>query len=226
MARPGDEIAAAEGRDRGDLRASHAGCEQTTEQLKVAFVQGRLTKDEFDMRVGLAFTARTYGELAILTADIAADPATVPPPGRSAGGLARSQRSRGYRAVAGTFAVFSACLLAGLEGITPDGNPVPVLVVWAVWTTFCALILGALLMLHSWRDKRAAGPLPPRPERGGPGLQGQRRAAPDHDRALPTAGPDQPRADLRVHRSRQHRPILLRRDVHKPRGTRPAPGVV
>jgi hypothetical protein len=48
VAGPGDEIAAAEGRDRGDLRASHADREQATEQLKVAFAQGRLDKDEFD----------------------------------------------------------------------------------------------------------------------------------------------------------------------------------
>ena len=40
--------------------------------LKAAFVQDRLTKDEFDLRVGQAFTARTYAELATLTADLPA----------------------------------------------------------------------------------------------------------------------------------------------------------
>ena len=40
--------------------------------LKAAFVQGRLTKDEFDMRVGQTFASRTYAELAALTADIPA----------------------------------------------------------------------------------------------------------------------------------------------------------
>ena len=52
MAGPGDEIAAARGQGRGELRASHADREQVIEVLKAAFVQGRLGKDEFDLRVG------------------------------------------------------------------------------------------------------------------------------------------------------------------------------
>ena len=40
VAGPGDEIAAAEGRGRGGLRASHADREQVIEALKAAFVQG------------------------------------------------------------------------------------------------------------------------------------------------------------------------------------------
>jgi DUF1707 SHOCT-like domain len=38
--------------------------------LKAAFGQGRLTKDEFDARVGHAFTSQTCADLAALTADI------------------------------------------------------------------------------------------------------------------------------------------------------------
>ena len=62
MAGPEDEIAAGAG-SRGYLRASHADREQVIETLKAAFVQGRLTKGEFDLRVGQAFAARTYAEL-------------------------------------------------------------------------------------------------------------------------------------------------------------------
>jgi len=54
----------------GRLRASDADREQVIGVLKAAFGQGRLTKDEFDTRVGHAFTSRTYAELAALTADI------------------------------------------------------------------------------------------------------------------------------------------------------------
>jgi hypothetical protein len=50
MAGPGDEIAAARGEGRGELRASHADHEQIIGVLKAAFVQGRLAKDEFDLR--------------------------------------------------------------------------------------------------------------------------------------------------------------------------------
>lgn len=38
--------------------------------LKAAFAQGRLAKDEFDARVGHAFTLQTCAGLAALTADI------------------------------------------------------------------------------------------------------------------------------------------------------------
>ena len=43
----------------GHLRASDADREQVIDVLKSAFVQGRLTKGEFDLRVGQAFAART-----------------------------------------------------------------------------------------------------------------------------------------------------------------------
>lgn len=55
---------------RGRLRASHADREHVLDVLKAAFVQGLLTKDELDVRVGQTFTSRTYAELAALTADI------------------------------------------------------------------------------------------------------------------------------------------------------------
>jgi hypothetical protein len=54
----------------GDLRASHADRDHVIGILKAAFVQGRLAKDEFDLRVGQALASRTYAELAVLTADL------------------------------------------------------------------------------------------------------------------------------------------------------------
>jgi hypothetical protein len=48
---------------RGHLRTSHVDRERAMEMLKAAFVQGRLTKDEFDLRVGQALASRTYAEL-------------------------------------------------------------------------------------------------------------------------------------------------------------------
>ncbi len=80
LAGPGDEKAAAAG--RGHLRASHADREQTIDALKTAFVQGRLTMDEFDARIGQTFAARTYAELATVTADIPAGLAPRKPPRR------------------------------------------------------------------------------------------------------------------------------------------------
>jgi Domain of unknown function (DUF1707) len=67
------------------LRASHADREQVIGTLKVAFVQGMLTKDELDARVGQAFASRTHGELAGLTADLPAGLIAAPPPVRPLG---------------------------------------------------------------------------------------------------------------------------------------------
>jgi Domain of unknown function (DUF1707) len=75
MAGPGDEIGAGTG-GRGHLRASHADRERVVGVLKAAFVDGRLAKDEFDLRVGQTFAARTCAELAALTDDL---PAAEPP---------------------------------------------------------------------------------------------------------------------------------------------------
>jgi hypothetical protein len=48
----------------------HPDREQAISALKAAFVQGRLTSDEFDARVGQALASRTRAELAAITADI------------------------------------------------------------------------------------------------------------------------------------------------------------
>ncbi len=63
---------------RGHLRASHADREQMIDALKTAFVQDRLTKDEFDARVARTLASRTYAELATVTAGIPAGPAAGP----------------------------------------------------------------------------------------------------------------------------------------------------
>ena len=65
---------------RGHLRASHADREQIIGTLKAAFVQGRLTKDEFDARVGQTLASRTYAELATVTVGLPAEPASAQPP--------------------------------------------------------------------------------------------------------------------------------------------------
>ena len=78
MAGPGDQkTAAAVG--RGHLRASRAHRREAAEVLEAAFVQGWLGKDEFDARIGWARAARTYAELAAVTADVPAGLDGVPP---------------------------------------------------------------------------------------------------------------------------------------------------
>ena len=59
---------------RGELRASHTDRDAVVELLRVAAGDGRLTSDELDERLEVALTARTYSELAALTADLPAAP--------------------------------------------------------------------------------------------------------------------------------------------------------
>jgi Domain of unknown function (DUF1707)/Domain of unknown function (DUF4190) len=58
----------------GSMRASTADRERAVDVLKAAFAEGRLTQDECEQRAGQAFSARTYAELATLTADLPAGP--------------------------------------------------------------------------------------------------------------------------------------------------------
>ena len=90
--------------DPGSVRvlASDADRERTVDVLKTAFVYGTLTKDELTLRTGRALTARTYAELAAITAGLtpaAARPAT------QAQTQARAPRKRVTKKVV----VFSAC---------------------------------------------------------------------------------------------------------------------
>jgi hypothetical protein len=76
---PGGEVA------RNELRASHDDRDRVVELLRVSAGDGRLTAEELDERLEQAMTARTYGELARLVADLPAvgsiaSPATAPRP--------------------------------------------------------------------------------------------------------------------------------------------------
>jgi hypothetical protein len=70
---PGGEIA------RSELRASHDDRDRVVELLRVSAGDGRLTAEELDERLERAMTARTYGELARLVADLPAQGAVVSP---------------------------------------------------------------------------------------------------------------------------------------------------
>lgn len=101
--------AAAEG--PGHLRASHADREQVIDTLKVAFVQGRLTKSELDRGLGQALAARTYAELAAVTAGIRAGPGLARPPKSVPPQL---QRPRNRSVKLGVWVITATTLAAGI----------------------------------------------------------------------------------------------------------------
>jgi hypothetical protein len=178
---PGDELAAA-GRDHGHLRASHADREQATEQLKVAFVQGRLDKEEFDARVGQALTARTYAKLAAVIADLPAAPTAAQPP-EPAGVQGEARVLRPGAVLAAATAIYAGTwLLAFFLPRTSEGDPMAGanLVVAATFAYSIALVFAVGRMITGWQDRRAAGQ-PPGGPAPGPGGQPSQRP--------PTAGP-------------------------------------
>jgi Domain of unknown function (DUF1707) len=79
------------------MRASHADREQVIDVLKTAFAQGRLAKDEFDLRVGQVLASRTYADLSALTAGIPAGVITAQPldPAREPAGVPAPMAVRG-----------------------------------------------------------------------------------------------------------------------------------
>ncbi|MFJ4436846.1 DUF1707 domain-containing protein [Streptomyces sp. NPDC088923] len=97
---------------RGELRASDADRERVAERLREAVAEGRLDMEEFDVRLGAAYAARTYGELVPLTRDLpesatGAAPTTAPAPAPGGGRVGRvgaEATSRGAFALFGGFA--------------------------------------------------------------------------------------------------------------------------
>jgi DUF1707 SHOCT-like domain len=196
---PGDELAAA---GRGHLRASHADREQVIGTLKTAFVQGRLTKDELDARAGQAFAARTYAELAALTADLPAGLAGAVPPRRPA--QVQARRPMSNAAKAGTFVVIAAAVPVVLSFLTGSA------VLFLLFTPFYFMALAVLgaETLVSWREKRShRGQLPPgaAPGPGGRAARHLRSGRPAGP--LPPPGRD-PRHTAEAARRRLPRPPL------------------
>lgn len=96
---PGREVA------RSELRASHEDRDRVVELLRVSAGDGRLTAEELDERLEVAMTARTYGELAKLVADLPAAGSVVSVPARQAKEVVRIDCHSGHAVRNGTWVV-------------------------------------------------------------------------------------------------------------------------
>lgn len=77
-------------------RAADTDRDAAAETLREAFAEGRITQAELEQRLDQVHAARTYGELAPITADL---PVVVPaPPQRQDQGLKAAKRRRDLRA--------------------------------------------------------------------------------------------------------------------------------
>jgi hypothetical protein len=181
MAGPGDEISATAG-GRGRLRASHADREQVIEVLKAAYVQGRLTKDELDARAGQAFAARTYGELAAVTADLPPGLTIAPPPRQLARARTRPPVSR---VVAGAVLIIPPPAMVAAAFIT-DSDPVGKVAILTVLVFFMAWIAAGMQLAVNWHDNRSRSrrQLPPRPAQPGQARGREQDGKPGDNRVL------------------------------------------
>jgi len=168
MAKPGDQMAAG-AVGRGRLLASHADREQVIDTLKAAFVQGLLTKDEFDLRVGQTLGSRTYAELAAVTADI---------PGRLIGAQLPPKciqaRAAGNTAVKSGVCTLTAIILAASTSAAAVSGPGAALImalfllgIGVIIAVIVALLAAGIRMLESRDRKRSSAQLPLRSSPGG-----------------------------------------------------------
>jgi Domain of unknown function (DUF1707) len=113
---------------RSALRASDSDRERVAERLRHAAGEGRLLATELEDRLGAAFSARTYGELDALVADL---PATLE--NRRRGAVPLSAR--------GAFAV--ALILAALAVVAVVALAIASLfATWLLWIVIAWLFIG------------------------------------------------------------------------------------
>jgi Domain of unknown function (DUF1707) len=110
--------------DRQRMRASDQDRQQVVDLLRVALENGRLTMDEYLDRMGLAYQAMTYGDLARLYADLPAAGRVLPgrrapqPIGRASALASDAPQATG------------PVRRGGLAGL-----PLALRVLWTIWLT-------------------------------------------------------------------------------------------
>jgi hypothetical protein len=152
MTQMGDEIAADAGA-LGRLYASRFDRVQVIGTLKAAFVQGRLTEDEYDARVGKASVSQTHADLAVLIADIPVGSVTARPP------TANDARM-------GVCVIIAAATVLGLLlWWQPDNGLAFMTALLALATVIVGTPITVGLMVDSRHQRRSGGQVPPLPPR-------------------------------------------------------------
>jgi DUF1707 SHOCT-like domain len=155
--------------DHGPLRASRADREQVVDLLKAAFVEGRLTQDELDGRIGQALAARTSAELAALTADLPAEPERAPIAApASAPARARTHNQSANRAVKSGAGAIGAVIVVLSGTVMALGQPAAavllalfITILAGVATAFVSALIAVALKVESRRQDRSRRRLPP-----------------------------------------------------------------
>ena len=182
----GPEEGAAAG--HGRLRASHADREHVIDTLKTAFADGRLDKDELDARVGQTLTARTYAELATVTAGI---PTAQVPPHRPARPPVNRQAVKWGLAATGAMIPPAMFVTAGFGAwVYLAFVAMPLLFIELIVVLLFVTI--TLARQRADRSRTSSGQLPP-PEQHGRAAEAGRRGS---------AGPEPPPRGTRTEQAR------------------------
>jgi hypothetical protein len=131
--------------DVEQLRAADADRQKVADQLKIALDEGRLSLQEYDDRVRLAYASKTYQELLLLITDL-------PRPGLNAAEVTARRQAEQRRAARRLptallvlWTLWAALTVVnlvvfGLVAATVDGSVYP----WPVWLLAPGAALGAV----------------------------------------------------------------------------------
>jgi hypothetical protein len=113
--------------DRQDMRASDADRQEVVERLRGALEEGRLKMNEYLDRMGLAYDAVTYGDLAPLCRDLPEARPLARPDAAGAAPAAPAAAPPAPRAASPQAEVVRRGAFASL--------PTPLKVLWTIWLT-------------------------------------------------------------------------------------------
>ncbi len=156
--------------DRELMRASDNDRQQVVDGLRAALEEGRLKTEEFTERMGLAYQAVTYGDLAKLHADLpAASPQAEPRPApASAASPAVAAKRSAFADLPAPLKVLWTIWLAAVSinvvvWVLVMGTSGHFIYPWPLWVAGpygAALLAVSVPVVHSRRSRRVAAPLP------------------------------------------------------------------
>jgi hypothetical protein len=142
--------ALATGGEHGKMRASDRDRDRVVEVLSLAFSEGRLSKDEYDDRLGNALSARTYADLDHIVTDLPAARAPEAPRVAKVNALAVASLACGFaELVVGPLAAIPAIVLGHMarNEIKRSGEQGASLALGGLILGWAAVILGVLLVI-------------------------------------------------------------------------------
>ncbi len=157
--------------DRDLMRASDDDRQQVVDRLRAALEEGRLKMEEFTERIGLAYQAVTYGDLAKLHVDLPpassrAEPRIAPAPVAQP---AVAGRNSAFADLPAALKVLWTIWLAAVSinlvvWVLVVGTTGHLIYPWPLWVAGpygAALLAISVPVVHSRRSRRPAAALPP-----------------------------------------------------------------